>query len=92
MGSSSQQGQTQTTQQLTPQQQQLMEQATGNYMQFAGSTPTMPTGSQAVAPFTAPQTAGQNAVLGATGNMANTVGTAAGTNQYLSGCVPRSGL
>jgi hypothetical protein len=84
MGQSSQQGQTQTTQQLTPQQQQLMEQATGNYMQFAGSNPTMPTGSQAVAPFTPAQQAGQADVLGSTGNMANTVGTAAGTNRYLS--------
>ena len=84
MGSSSSQGQTQTTQNLTPQQQQLMEQASGNYMQFAGSNPTMPTGNQAVAGFTAPQQAGQANVLGQAGNMANTVGTAAGTNQYLS--------
>ena len=67
MSHSSQQGQTQTTQQLTPQQQQLMEQAAQFYMQFAGSNPTMPTGSQAVSPFTASQTAGQNAVLGAAG-------------------------
>src|SRR6516164_9057480 len=84
MGQSSQQGQTQTTQQLTPQQQQLMEQATGNYQQFAGSNPTLPTGNQAVAPFTPAQQQGQADVLGSTGNMANTVGTAAGTNQYLS--------
>jgi hypothetical protein len=84
MGSSSQQGQTQTTQQLTPEQQQLMQSAAGNYMQFAGSNPTMPTGSQAVAGFTPAQQQGQADVLGSTGNMANTVGTAAGTNRYLS--------
>jgi len=85
MGQSSAQGQSQTTQQLTPEQTQLMQAATGNYMNFAGSNPTMPTGSQAVSPFTGAQISGQKQVLGSTGNMADTVNTAAGTNQYLSG-------
>jgi len=84
MGGGTQQSQTQTTQQLTPEQTELMKAATGNYMQFAGSNPTMPTGAQAVAGFNPNQVAGQNAVIGSTGNMGNTVGTAANTNQYLS--------
>src|SRR6516162_2140439 len=85
MGQSSAQGQSQTTQQLTPEQTQLMQAATGNYMNFAGSNPTMPTGSQAVSPFTGAQTSGQNQVLQAAKSMAPVVGSAAGTNQYLSG-------
>ena len=134
MGGGSQQNTTATTQQLTPEQQSLVSLATPQYQQFAASNPTLPTGAQAVAPFNAAQTAGQNAVLGATGiggggqfggggasgswggptptpqqwptgaaggnvggtssatpgsavgspNMGSTVGTAAGTNQYLS--------
>jgi hypothetical protein len=119
MGGGSQQQQTTTTQQLTPEQQGLVSAAYPQYRAFAASNPSLPTGSQAVAPFTAAQTAGQNAVLGATGvgggsdtsyapnlgappggvggtssatptsavgspNMGSTVGTAAGTNQYLS--------
>src|SRR6516162_823174 len=85
MGQSSAQGQSQTTQQLTPEQTQLMQAATGNYMNFAGSNPTMPTGSQAVSPFTGAQISGQKQVLQAAKSMADTVNTAAGTNQYLSG-------
>jgi hypothetical protein len=84
MGGGTQQQQNTTTQQLTPEQQQLMQAATGNYMQFGASNPTMPTGDQAVAPFTPSQVAGQQQVLGSTGKMENVVGTAAGTNNLLS--------
>jgi hypothetical protein len=130
MGSSSGQAQSTSTQNLTPEQQQLVGLSMPGYQNFAASgQPTLPTGNQAVAPFNAAQTAGQNAVLRATGvggpaagtptgsggqwatgggfdptgmaggfnmtgapaapagsgpTMANTVGTAAGTNQYLS--------
>jgi hypothetical protein len=122
MSGGTQSQQTTTTQQLTPEQQQLVGLAQPGYQNFAASgTPTLPTGSQAVSPFTSAQIAGQNAVLGSTGvgggadpsgiagglpqggafgspgtggtgaggvgggpTMANTVGTAAGTNQYLS--------
>lgn len=84
MGGGSSQQTTTATQNLTPEQQSLVSLATPQYQQFAASTPTLPTGAQAVAPFTAPQQTGQADVLGATGNMGSTVGTAAGTNQYLS--------
>jgi hypothetical protein len=84
MGESSGQQQTTTTQQLTPEQQQLMQAATGNYMNFNASNPTLPTGDQAVAPFNPNQVAGQQQTLGASGQMEPVVGTAAGTNQYLS--------
>lgn len=130
MGSSSGTAQSQTTQNLTPEQQSLVNLSMPGYQNFAASgVPTLPTGNQAVAPFNAAQTSGQNAVLQATGvggpqagtptgsggqwatgggfdptgiaggfntagtpgpapgagpTMANTVGTAAGTNQYLS--------
>lgn len=75
---------TTTTQQLTPEQQALVSAAVPNYQQFASSTPTMPTGSQAVAGFTPSQVAGQQMTLGATGQMQPVLNTAAGTNQYLS--------
>jgi hypothetical protein len=84
MGSSSGQSQSQTTQNLTPQQQSLVNLAMPGYQQFAGSTFTPPTGANAVAGFTPAQQQGQADVLGSTGQMGNTVGTAAGTNQYLS--------
>lgn len=84
MGGGTQDDTKTTTQNLTPQQTQLMNAATGNYMQFAGSNPTMPTGDQAVAPFNPNQTAGQQSVIGATGQMGNTVGTAGKTNDYLA--------
>jgi|SRR5215831_7394523 len=84
MGGGSQQQQTTTTQQLTPEQQSLVSLAAPQYQQFAASNPTMPTGSQAVAPFTPSQVAGQQQVLGAAGQMEPVVGTAANTNQYLS--------
>src|SRR6516225_4776495 len=84
MGQSSGSNQTTTTQQLTPEQQALTGLAAGNYQQFAGSNPTLPTGNQAVAPFTPAQQQGQQMTLNAAGRMEPVVGTAAGTNQYLS--------
>lgn len=84
MGESSGQQQTTTQQQLTPEQTQLMQAATGNYMNFNASNPTMPTGDQAVAPFNPNQVTGQQQTLGASGAMQPVVNTAAGTNQYLS--------
>jgi hypothetical protein len=84
MGSSSGTAQSTSTQNLTPEQQQLVGLAMPGYQQFAGSTFTPPTGNQAVAGFTAPQQQGQADILGATPQMGQTVGTAAGTNRYLS--------
>lgn len=84
MGGGSQQQQTTTTQQLTPEQQGLVGLAYPQYQAFAASSPTMPTGEQAVSPFTPNQIAGQNAVVGSTGGMGDVVNTAAGTNRYLS--------
>lgn len=74
-----------TTQQLTPEQQRLASAAAGQYDQFAASNPTLPTGNQAVNPFDPNQMAGQEAVLGQTGNAARTVGNAANTNQQIAG-------
>lgn len=84
MGGSSQSDTKTTTQQLTPEQQQLASLGTQNYEQFASSNPTLPTGDQAVAPFNPNQVAGQNTVLGSAGAVGNTVNTAAGTNQKIS--------
>src|SRR6516164_1559963 len=84
MGGGSNQQQTTTTQQLTPEQQSLVSLAAPQYQAFAASNPTMPTGEQAVAPFTPAQQAGQQQVLSSTGQMGNIVGTAGNTNQYLS--------
>jgi len=67
MTSGSSSNTTTTTQQLTPEQQGLVGLAYPQYQQFAASNPTLPTGSQAVAPFNQAQQAGQQAVLGATG-------------------------
>lgn len=84
MGSSSGQAQSTTTQNLTPEQQQLVSQAMGGFNQFAGSsTPTLP-GGQGIAGFTPAQIQGQQMTLGAAGQMQPVVNTAAGTNQYLS--------
>lgn len=85
MGDTTQSDSKTTTQQLTPEQQQLVSAATPNYLQFANSNPTLPTGDQAVSPFDPNQIAGQQSVLGATGNQAQTVNTAAGTNQSIAG-------
>lgn len=82
MGGSSGTSQSTTTQNLTPEQQSLVNLAMPGYQQFAGNTATPAT--PGVAGFTPAQQQGQADVLASTGNMANTVGTAAGTNQYLS--------
>ena len=74
MGGGSNQQQTTTTQQLTPEQQSLVSLAAPQYQAFAASNPTMPTGEQAVAPFTPAQQAGQQQVLSSTGQMGNRVG------------------
>lgn len=75
---------TTTTQVLTPEQQGLVSLAYPQYQKFAASTPTMPTGDQAVAGFTDPQKQGQQSVLNAAGGMGDLVNTAANTNRYLS--------
>jgi hypothetical protein len=86
MGGGTQSQQTTTSQQLTPEQQQLVGLAQPGYQQFAaGNVPTLPTGNQAVAPFNPNQVAGQGSVVGSTGQMGNVVGTAANTNQRLAG-------
>jgi hypothetical protein len=85
MGSGSQSDQKTTTQQLTPEQQQLVGAALPEYMKFAGSTPTLPTGDQAVSPFDPLQTQGQNQVLGAVPGVSDTVNSAAKTNQSIAG-------
>lgn len=74
-----------TTQQLTPEQQALTGLAAGNYEQFAGSNPTLPTGDQAVAPQNAQQIGGQQSVLSALPQISSSVGTAANTNQQIAG-------
>lgn len=84
MGGSSESDQKTTTQQLTPEQQALTQAAAGNYQQFAASNPTLPTGDQAVSPFDPLQTQGQNQVLGAVPQAADTVGTAANTNKEIA--------
>src|SRR5215831_6842251 len=78
MGQSSGTTQSTTTQQLTPEQQQLVSMSMGGYNQFANQpAPALPTGNQAVAPFTAPQVSGQQQVLdaaNAAGPMARMIG------------------
>lgn len=85
MGGSSKADTKTTIQQLTPEQQALVSQATPYYSQFAASNPSLPTGTESVNPFDPQQLAGQEKVLGAVGGAEDTVGSAAGTNQYLSG-------
>lgn len=83
MGSSSGTESSTTTQNLTPQQQSLVNMAQPGYQAFAGETTAPNTGT--VAPFNPVQQAGQANILGSVGNMAKSVGTAAGTNNYLAG-------
>jgi hypothetical protein len=83
MGGSTQSDTKTTTQNLTPEQQALVGAAVPNYMNFAGSNPTLP-GAAGVAPFTPAQIQGQKQVLGSTGQMGDVVGSAADTNRYLS--------
>lgn len=70
-----------TTQNLTPDQQNLVDLAQPGYQQFAATSLTAPTADQSVAPFDPNQVAGQNAVLGTTGTQSNVVGSAANANQ-----------
>jgi hypothetical protein len=84
MGGSTGQDTKTTTQQLTPEQQNLVGMSMPNWAQFNASNMSMPTGSQAVAGFTQPQQQGQQSILGSTGQMGDVVGQAAKTNQYLS--------
>lgn len=69
-----------TTQNLTPQQQSLVDLAQPDYQQFATTTQTAPTADQSVAPFDPNQIAGQNTVLGATGTQSGVVSGAANAN------------
>lgn len=82
MGSSSGQSQSTTTQNLTPEQQQLVGLSMPGYQQFAGNTATPATPQ--VAGFTPSQVQGQQMTLNAAGQMQPVLNTAAGTNQYLS--------
>lgn len=74
-----------TTTQLSPQQQQIMDLALPKVQDFAASTPQRYPGST-ITPFNANETAGQNQVLGAVGDI-NTVGknAAQANNFYTSG-------
>ena len=83
MGSGSQADSKTTTQQLTPEQQGLVNMAMPNYQQFAASNPTLP-GSSGVAQFDPLQTQGQNEVLGGVGTAQNTVSNANSANQWLT--------
>lgn len=83
MGSGSTSDSKTTTQQLTPQQQQLADLAMPQAQQFAASNPTLP-GSSGVAPFDPLQTQGQNEVLGSTGAAKNIVQGAGNANQFLT--------
>lgn len=83
MGNESKADSKTTTQQLTPEQQALVSQASPLYSQFAASNPTLP-GSAGVSPFDPLQTEGQNEVLGAAPAAGNIVGTAGRTNQYMA--------
>jgi hypothetical protein len=69
MGGGTQEQTNTTRQQLTPEQQALVSAAMPGFQQFAASgLPTLPTGDQAVAPFTGAQTAGQQSVLNSVGS------------------------
>lgn len=73
-----------TTQNLTPQQQQLADLALPNAQAFAASNPTLPTGDQAVAPFDPNQVAGQNSVLNSVPQAQKTIDSGANANQFLT--------
>ena len=88
MGQSSGTSQGTTTQQLTPEQQNLVNLAMPGYQAFGtAGAPPVPTGNQAVAPFNAAQTQGQGQVLGAAapgGPMSNLINTAGGETGNLA--------
>lgn len=71
-----------TTQNLTPDQQSLVDLAQPGYQQFAASTPTLP-GSAGVAQFNNNQIQGQNSVLGSTGTQQSVVSGAANANNLV---------
>lgn len=70
-----------TTQQLTPEQQQLLQLAMPGIRDFAATVPQRYQGSQ-VAPFDPSQVAGQEMALGAAGTQAGIAGNAANANQF----------
>lgn len=72
-----------TTQNLTPDQQSLVDAAQPGYQAFAASTPTLP-GSAGVAQFNNNQVQGQNSVLGSTGTQQGIVSGAANANNLLT--------
>lgn len=72
-----------TTQQLTPEQQNLISMLMPQAQQFAASNPTLP-GASGVAGFDPLQTQGQNEVLASAGEAGNVVGGAAGANKWLT--------
>lgn len=83
MGGESKADQKTTTQQLTPEQQQLVSMAMPQAEAFAASAPKLP-GSGGVAQFDPLQVQGQNQVLGATPTAQGVVGGAANANQWLT--------
>lgn len=83
MGTGTQSDTKTTTQNLTPEQQGLATQAAGFYNQVAGSDPTLP-GASSVAGFDPLQTAGQNQVVGAVPQAADTVNSANTANQQFT--------
>src|SRR5258706_8184386 len=87
MGGQSQADTKTTTQQLTPEQQQLVSAATPNYAQFAASNPTLP-GSASISPFDPSQVAGQNQVLASAPAAGNLVGSAGTGSQFLTSGAP----
>jgi hypothetical protein len=74
----------QTSTQLSPDQQQLMSLAMPSLQKYAANPTTVPT-SGLVAPFTGPQTTGQNQVLGVNPTQQNVVGSGAQASQFLTG-------
>lgn len=83
MGGSTQADTKTTTQNLTPEQQNLVDMAMPNYQAFNASNPTLP-GSGGVAQFDPLQTQGQQQVLDSTGTEQNIVGGAGKANQFLT--------
>lgn len=84
MSGSSQADTKTTTQQLTPDQQSLVNAAMPNFQNFAASNPTLPGGSS-IAPFNPNQIAGQKEVLNAAPGQSGVVNTAANTNNEIAG-------
>lgn len=81
MGGGSTPQQQQTTQQLSPEQTQLLQLAMPKLQNFANSTPTM---ANNVVGFNPTQVAGQAGVASSTGNQGNIVGSAGNASQFLT--------